>query len=156
MFELRNLGLVEVRHHVTEVAVLGILDELVETVDEAATHVVPGAVRAAELPEVVGDVLNDDADYEHHEQRRHLEVEPALLEEEAGHLDNLAAGQRQQDQHQQRDDGVAHVRDLARDNARGEEHDERGEAELCAVGTALLGGNHDRLYLFSCSSDLVR
>ena len=71
MFELRNLGLVEVRHHVTEVAVLGILDELVETVDEAATHVVPGAVRAAELPEVVGDVLNDDADYEHHEQRRH-------------------------------------------------------------------------------------
>ena len=31
MFELRNLGLVEVRHHVTEVAVLGILDELVET-----------------------------------------------------------------------------------------------------------------------------
>ena len=149
MFELRNLGLVEVRHHVTEVAVLGILDELVETVDEAATHVVPGAVRAAELPEVVGDVLNDDADYEHHEQRRHLEVEPALLEEEAGHLDNLAAGQRQQDQHQQRDDG-------ARDDARGEEHDERGEAELCAVGTALLGGNHDRLYLFFCISDLVR
>ena len=127
-----------------------------ETVDEAATHVVPGAVRAAELPEVVGDVLNDDADYEHHEQRRHLEVEPALLEEEAGHLDNLAAGQRQQDQHQQRDDGAAHVRDLARDNARGEEHDERGEAELCAVGTALLGGNHDRLYLFFCISDLVR
>ena len=83
MFELRNLGLVEVRHHVTEVAVLGILDELVETVDEAATHVVPGAVRAAELPEVVGDVLNDDADYE-------------------------------------------------------------------------LGGNHGRLYLFSCSSDLVQ
>ena len=66
MFELRNLGLVEVRHHVTEVAVLGILDELVETVDEAAAHVVPGALRAAELPEVVGDVLNDDADYEHH------------------------------------------------------------------------------------------
>ena len=52
MFELRNLGLVEVRHHVTEVAVLGILDELVETVDEAAVHVVPGALRAAELPEV--------------------------------------------------------------------------------------------------------
>ena len=101
MFELRNLGLVEVRHHVTEVAVLGILDELVETVDEAATHVVPGALRAAELPEVVGDVLNDDADYEH--------------------------------------------------------HDERGEAELCAVGpTAPLGGNHDSLYLFFCSSDLVR
>ena len=153
MFELRNLGLVEVRHHVAEVAVLGILDELVETVDEAAAHVVPGALRAAELPEVVGDVLNDDADYEHHEQRRHLEVEPALLEEEAGHLDNLAAGQRQQDQ---RDDGAAHVRDLARDDARGEEHDERGEAELCAVGTALLGGNHDRLYLFFCISDLVR
>ena len=131
MFELRNLGLVEVRHHVTEVAVLGILDELVETVDEAAVHVVPGALRAAELPEVVGDILNEDADYEHHEQRRHLEVEPALLEEEAGHLDNLAAGQRQQDQHQQRDDGAAHVRD----DARGEEHDERGDA---------------------CSSDLVR
>ena len=156
MFELRNLGLVEVRHHVTEVAVLGILDELVETVDEAAVHVVPGALHAAELPEVVGDILNEDADYEHHEQRRHLEVEPALLEEKAGHLDNLAAGQRQQDQHQQRDDGAAQVRDLARDDARGEEHDERGEAELCAVGTALLGGNHDRLYLFSCSSDLVR